>query len=106
MIALTATEEWTYPSHCMQYPRPSYHETYPRPPRQVPICARRIARRLLVPEANESDPQIDGFLGYLDDRYAHNAKDDCDAEVPEAARDDMRAGWRRHDGKTQPNWTR
>lgn len=85
----------------MQHPRSPYYKTYPRSPRQVAICARRIASRLLVPEANESDPQVDSFLGYLDNRYADNAEDDCNAKVSKAARDYMRAGWMCHDGETQ-----
>ena len=83
----------------MQHPRPPDYKTYPRPPSQIAVCARRIASRLLVPEANESDPQVDGFLRYLNDWYAHNAKDDCDAEISKTTRDYMRAGWRRHDGE-------
>ena len=83
----------------MQHSRPTDYETNPRLPSQISVCARRIAGRLLVPEANESNPQIDGFLRYLDDRYAHDAEDDGDAEISKTARDYTRAGWRRHDGE-------
>lgn len=60
----------------MQHPWSPNNKTNPWPPSQIPICTRRIASRLLVPEANEPNPQIDGFLRYLDDRYAHNTKND------------------------------
>ena len=99
-MVLKATESaYTYTGHRMQHPRPTHYKTNPRPPRQIPVRARRIAGRLLVPEADEPDPQVDGFLRYLDDGYAHDAEDDGDAEISETARDYTRAGWGRHDGE-------
>ena len=83
----------------MQHAGSTNYKTDPGPPSQLTMCARRIASRLLVPEANELDTQVDSFLRYLDNRYADNAKDNRDTEVSKAARDDTRAGWRRYDGK-------
>ena len=80
----------------MQNPWPANYKTDTWSTRQVPIRARRIAGRLFIPKANELDPQIDGFLGDLDDRYPHNAEDDRDTEVSEAARDYARTSRGRH----------
>ena len=83
----------------MQYPGPTNYKTDAWPPSQITICARCIASRLLIPEANKSDPYIDSFLRYLDHRYTHDAKDDCNTEISKTARDYTRARWRRHDGE-------
>ena len=74
----------------MQHAGSTNYKTDPGPPSQMTIYTRRIASRLLVPEANELDTQVDSFLRYLDNRYADNAKDDRDTEVLKAARDDTR----------------
>ena len=81
VIAFKAIKKCTYTSHRMQHPRSTNYKANTGFPSQITIRTRRIARRLLVPETNESDPQINGFLGDLDNRYAYNAKYDGDAEI-------------------------
>lgn len=94
---MTATHECTHTSHAMQDARSSYHKTYPRFSRQIAIRARCIACGLLVPESNETNPQIDSFLRYLDNWYTHNAKHDGDAKVSQTPGNNVRTCRRCHD---------
>ena len=60
------------------------------------IGSSSIAAGLLVAETYEAYPKIDGFLGNVDDRNAHQSEDDRDAEVVQGVRNDFGARWRCH----------
>lgn len=68
-----------YTRQRMKNPRPSNNKTNTRPPRHISIDTRGIATRLLVAERDESNPQIDGFFGYLHDGDTNDSEDHGDA---------------------------
>lgn len=73
----------------MQHPRTSNNQAYAWLARQISIGGCCIAGSLLVAETDELYAQVDGFLGDLDDRDAHDAEQHCHAQVAQAARNDL-----------------
>ena len=75
----------------MKHTRSPHHQTHAWLASQVAIRRRGITRGLLVPEADEADAQVDGFLRDLDHGDAHDAEDHRDSEISECAGCDVRA---------------
>jgi hypothetical protein len=73
----------------MQNTRPSNQQANSRFAGDVAISGSSIAASLLVAEAYESYPKIDGFFRNVNDGYAHETKDYSDAQVVEGVCNDF-----------------
>jgi hypothetical protein len=79
----------SYSGHAMQNTRPSNQQANARFAGDVAISGSSIAASLLIAEAYESYPKIDGFFRNINDGNAHETKDYSYAQVVEGACNDL-----------------